>query len=1236
MAVPIGLQNLRAFDVTINDLGLILGASQTVMLTSTFDSDYLRASSNLFDSITNDDVLIYDGTVSLDKQASLDFMVGRLAGAEKEAVEEVATVVTSTATHAIVPDDANVTVASGINTVSIGLANTISVNTGVFATSLTISGHPVLTDSSLSYIHTQVSPASTWNITHNLNSENPLVQVYNTQDVVIQPNQITATNANSLTLVFNQSVSGTASVLKVGSAALIGGLFNVVEDLTPQLGGQLDTNGFSIAGNNVKIQPANTGTIELFAGDTTFVNSSPSAGEIYLHSRSDTGNDANLTLDNAQALVYCNSGGTSTITLNANATNDSTITLLATGESADILLNANAFDGQIRLQALTVTGTEFRTGGTIRGRTGTFAHSLTVSGVPVNISASSGDFLASGSVPMTGTFKAANGSAAAPSITFNSDQDTGFYRLSDNTLGVTTSGNRMLVLSGTGKATPEHFRFLQGALGFPAEFSNRNATDTGYDRLLIRGAELEIEGMDGGDVDIFTDVPGTSVRMKTLASGCGVVVSAEGPNSILSISTTDENSYISIAAGGDGGFVVLSGDNIGITANGTGGDILLTADDNLTISAGTAVTSNAPVRTTAGTAPIPSHSFTADTDTGIYRVAENILGVAAEGTTRVTISGANATTSGLGVAGNITGNTITGNRGVFDTTLTISGVPVTIRGLKDIVEDLTPQLGGHLETRGYSITSTGVMFQSSGDNFTISAGIAASMSAGSTLNLSSDSAMTFTSSNGEVGAFGGTTVRLDAPTHVRFSSPVVTGTEYRTGGTVAGRSGNFAHSLTVSGVAVPISPRVDSLNTLTGAVLLGQGANITITPVGNTLTIASSASGGSTPNAIVGAGGLSVVSGSNTTVISSKVADAIIGTGGTTVTSGSNQVQVSSQIDKALVGSSFVNVLSGTNTNTIIADAIISDSANLTVTSGTDRVTLSPSATPSYTSISADTGAFTNTLTVSGSSVMHTGITGVTVSGLAVNKGQLNFVGSRASNVSIVGNTITIDSPPDTTAAGGAGITAIVQDLTPQLGGNLNAAGFNITGGGVYRATTLSGVTVTGTTAEFSGKVSGQSGEFPYSLTVSGKPAQIWSKDKFTVANSNGLAANVALTNMAAAANFFGISGAMGAINKVDAGGKCQVRLQGNVTVSGVVNSAARLRAKIGPYTQTIANYTDVLVTGSLMLTMKKEMVGTWQDTGWWSLRPEFRRDDVYFCVSVSGGDGAADPAWGGMFWEIR
>lgn len=53
---------------------------------------------------------------------------------------------------------------------------------------------------------------------------------------------------------------------------------------------------------------------------------------------------------------------------------------------------------------------------------------------------------------MTGQFKAANGSAAAPSITFGSDLDTGIYRKSANTIGVAVGGTEVATVGVTGYA----------------------------------------------------------------------------------------------------------------------------------------------------------------------------------------------------------------------------------------------------------------------------------------------------------------------------------------------------------------------------------------------------------------------------------------------------------------------------------------------------------------------------------------------------------------------------------------------------------------------------------------------------------------------------------------------------------------------------------------------------------------------------------------------------------------
>ncbi len=71
-----------------------------------------------------------------------------------------------------------------------------------------------------------------------------------------------------------------------------------------------------------------------------------------------------------------------------------------------------------------------------------------------------GDFLANGSVPMTGQFRSITGSATAPGMTFNGDTDNGIFAPAIDNLAISTAGSeRLRVLAngyiGIGKSNPE-------------------------------------------------------------------------------------------------------------------------------------------------------------------------------------------------------------------------------------------------------------------------------------------------------------------------------------------------------------------------------------------------------------------------------------------------------------------------------------------------------------------------------------------------------------------------------------------------------------------------------------------------------------------------------------------------------------------------------------------------------------------------------------------------------------
>lgn len=63
------------------------------------------------------------------------------------------------------------------------------------------------------YTHSQNTASATWNITHGLNTTGIQVQVFDTSDRVMIPDEITVTDGQSATVTFNTPISGRAVVL---------------------------------------------------------------------------------------------------------------------------------------------------------------------------------------------------------------------------------------------------------------------------------------------------------------------------------------------------------------------------------------------------------------------------------------------------------------------------------------------------------------------------------------------------------------------------------------------------------------------------------------------------------------------------------------------------------------------------------------------------------------------------------------------------------------------------------------------------------------------------------------------------------------------------------------------------------------------------------------------------------------------------------------------------------------
>ena len=74
----------------------------------------------------------------------------------------------------------------------------------------------------LKHTHTQSAAATTWTITHNMGFQYPNVDVYDSNDKLVIPTEITATSSNVLTVTFDSPVSGIAT-LSTGGSATAGG-----------------------------------------------------------------------------------------------------------------------------------------------------------------------------------------------------------------------------------------------------------------------------------------------------------------------------------------------------------------------------------------------------------------------------------------------------------------------------------------------------------------------------------------------------------------------------------------------------------------------------------------------------------------------------------------------------------------------------------------------------------------------------------------------------------------------------------------------------------------------------------------------------------------------------------------------------------------------------------------------------------------------------------------------------
>ncbi len=263
-------------------------------------------------------------------------------------------------------------------------------------------------------------------------------------------------------------------------------------------------------------------------------------------------------------------------------------------------------------------------------------------------SGSAGDFMANGSVPMTGAFLATTGTAATPSISFNGDADTGIWNAGPNQMAISTNGVERFRVGATGNIgigtnNPASTLHVNGPLMVT---SGQNYLLGGNSALTDSGGTNLIVGNDGGWNQLNLS-PGGSSKMTILSGGSvGIGTNSPNPAAILDVNGTGNLSAMIVprattaqrpvtAANG----MIRYNTNISafeVYANNAWAQLSTSASAGDFLRNGS-LPMTGQFLSIVGTANAPGMAFSGDTDTGIWSNGANRLALSTGGTGRMHI-----------------------------------------------------------------------------------------------------------------------------------------------------------------------------------------------------------------------------------------------------------------------------------------------------------------------------------------------------------------------------------------------------------------------------------------------------------------------------------------------------------------------------------------------------------------------------------------------------------------------
>lgn len=225
----------------------------------------------------------------------------------------------------------------------------------------------------------------------------------------------------------------------------------------------------------------------------------------------------------------------------------------------------------------------------------------------------------------TQNLASSDGTALAPTYSWASDSNTGLYRVSADSLGITAGGVVRATVSSTGLAVAGTLS-ASGATTLSSTLGVTGATTLSSTLAVTSGATV------GGTLG----VTGAATFSSTLGAGALTATSVTSSGAISGTTLAASGAATLSSTLGVTGAATLSS-TLAVTSSATiGGTLGVTG----AIAATGGMTASAPVLTAAGTAGAPSHSFSGDPDTGMRNGGTNTLTFSTGGSDRFSIDSA--------------------------------------------------------------------------------------------------------------------------------------------------------------------------------------------------------------------------------------------------------------------------------------------------------------------------------------------------------------------------------------------------------------------------------------------------------------------------------------------------------------------------------------------------------------------------------------------------------------------